>query len=161
ERIAARHDDGKVHDVEDLWTAIHEEIERLPERYRVPVVLCELEGRTHEQAARHLGRPVGTIKSRLARGRERLRDRLSRRGLAPRGGLFAGTVMWKGPRKPIPPEVVNTTAVAAARLLSTSAVPQGAAASLALGVLRSMAMTRWLFAASVLIAVSAATSGVV
>ena len=55
---------------------LHAEIDRLPERYRVPIVLCDLEGRSHEQAARHLGWPIGTVKSRLARGRNRLRDRL-------------------------------------------------------------------------------------
>ena len=42
---------------------LHEEIDRLPERYRVPVVLCDLQGVTHERAARHLAWPVGTVKS--------------------------------------------------------------------------------------------------
>ena len=74
---------------DDLAAIIHEEVDRLPEHYRVPVVLCDLEGRTHEDAARHLGCPVGTVKSRLARGRERLRDQLTRRGLAP-GLAIAG-----------------------------------------------------------------------
>ena len=67
----------------DLRLALHAEIARLPERYRVPLVLCDLEGRTCEQAARLMGRPVGTVKSWRARGRERLRLRLIRRGLAP------------------------------------------------------------------------------
>ena len=79
--------------------------------YRVPVVLCDLEGRTHEQAARHLGCPVGTVKSRLARGRHALRDRLTRRGLADRcrhaaGGPRAGPPRTRGlddrSRRPIP-----------------------------------------------------------
>ena len=70
-------------DDDGLMALLHEEIDRLPERYRVPVVLCDLEGLTHEQAARHLGWPVGTVKSRLTSGRERLRDRLVRRGVAP------------------------------------------------------------------------------
>ena len=52
------------------------------------VILCLLEGLTPEQAAEHLGWPVGTVHSRLARGRERLRGRLSRRGLAPRTGRW-------------------------------------------------------------------------
>ena len=76
---------------DELTAALHEEIERLPERYRVPVVLCDLEGRTHEEAARQLGCPVGTVKSRLARGRGRLRDRLRRRNLIlPAGILVVG-----------------------------------------------------------------------
>jgi RNA polymerase sigma factor (sigma-70 family) len=62
---------------------LDEEIGRLPERQRAPVVLCDLEGLPHEEAARRLGCPVGTVESRLARGRQRLRDRLVRRGFAP------------------------------------------------------------------------------
>ena len=69
-------------DRDDLAAILHEELDRLPDRYRVPIVLCDLEGRTCEEVAQHLGRPVGTIKSWRARGRERLRDRLARRGLA-------------------------------------------------------------------------------
>jgi RNA polymerase sigma-70 factor (ECF subfamily) len=73
---------------DDRGRVIHEEVDRLPDRYRIPVVLCDLEGRTYEEAARHLGCPIGTVKSRLARGRERLRERLTRRGLSPSGGLM-------------------------------------------------------------------------
>ncbi len=62
---------------------IHEEIGRLPEKFRRTVVLCYLDGLTHEMAAEHLGWPVGSVKSRLAKARERLRSRLARRGLAP------------------------------------------------------------------------------
>ncbi len=61
------------HEQKDLAAAVHEEIERMPDRFRVPVVLCDLEGHTHEQAARHLGIPIGTLKSRLMRAREVLR----------------------------------------------------------------------------------------
>jgi RNA polymerase sigma factor (sigma-70 family) len=68
---------------DEVGPIIHEEIARLPERYRVPLILCDLEGRTYEEAARMLGRPIGTIKSRLARGREHLRGRMIRRGVAP------------------------------------------------------------------------------
>ncbi len=61
---------------------LHGEIERLPERYRHPIVLCHLEGCTHEEAAERLGWPVGTVRGRLSRGRDRLREGLSRRGVA-------------------------------------------------------------------------------
>jgi RNA polymerase sigma factor (sigma-70 family) len=60
---------------------LHQEIDRLPSRYRDPIVLCHLEGCTHDEAAARLGWPVGTVRGRLSRGRDRLRDRLTRRGL--------------------------------------------------------------------------------
>ena len=68
--------------------ALHEEVSRLPERYRVPVVLCELEGLTYHEAALRLRCPVSTIGVRLKRARERLRLRLTQRGLAPTAGLI-------------------------------------------------------------------------
>ena len=60
----------------DRWAELHAQINRLPERLRLPIVLCYLEGLTHVQAAHQLGWPVGTVESRLARARERLRERL-------------------------------------------------------------------------------------
>jgi RNA polymerase sigma factor (sigma-70 family) len=69
--------------VRELWRALHDELRQLPEKYRLPLVLCYLQGRTHEEAASQLGWPRRRVKDRLERGREQLRRRLSRRGLAP------------------------------------------------------------------------------
>jgi HlyD family secretion protein len=140
---------------DELVRVIHEEIGRLPERFRSPVVLCDLEGRTHEQAARHLGWPIGTVKSRLSRARDRLRDRLSRRGLAADSGWLAIAVA-----APIPAALVDVTAGAAVRSLATRAIAPGSAAMLAQGVIRSMIYLRWLKVGSALLIVSAATSGI-
>jgi RNA polymerase sigma factor (sigma-70 family) len=60
---------------------LREEVSRLPDHYRLPVVLCYLQGKTNQDAAAQLNCPVGTIKGRLSRARQTLRDRLSRRGL--------------------------------------------------------------------------------
>ena len=60
-------------DGSETWAKLYEELARLPERFRVPIVLCHLEGLTYEQAAERLGCPVRTIQSRLSRGRARLR----------------------------------------------------------------------------------------
>src|SRR5262249_24070680 len=66
----------------DSRSVLDEELSRPPAKYRDPLVLCYLEGHTNEEAARKLGCPCGTIFTRLARARDRLRDRLTRRGVA-------------------------------------------------------------------------------
>jgi RNA polymerase sigma factor (sigma-70 family) len=73
----------------ELRGVLHEELGHLPERYRAPLVLCYLEERSLEEAARLLGWSRGAVKGRLERGRERLRGRLTRRGLALSAGLVA------------------------------------------------------------------------
>ncbi|MDB5349377.1 MAG: polymerase sigma factor, sigma-70 family [Planctomycetota bacterium] len=90
---------------------LHEEINRLPERYRVPIVLCDLEGHSCEEAARKMGRPVGTVKSLRSRGRDRLRNRLIRLGLAPSAALAAVTpaiAAQAGLQSPAVPRAVGT-----------------------------------------------------
>src|SRR5262249_28971764 len=69
-------------EADDMRAVLDEELARLPRQYREPLVLCYLQGLTKEEAARRLGCPTGTVSSRLTRGRERLRGRLARRGIA-------------------------------------------------------------------------------
>jgi RNA polymerase sigma factor (sigma-70 family) len=73
----------------ELFLILDEEMERLPETYRLPLLLCGLEGRTQEEAARILGWTAGSLKGRLERGRKQLHARLSRRGWAFSGALLA------------------------------------------------------------------------
>src|ERR1017187_677986 len=129
---------------DELAPMLHEEIERLPERFRAPVVLCDLEQCSHQQAARHLGWPIGTVKSRLARGRQRLRERLSRQGLGPDAGLMAAAAGRDGAvALPLPP-LIDSTARAAAGLASARTITAGSIATLTQVVLRGMMISRCL-----------------
>ncbi len=94
------------------WPELYEELDRLPEPFRAAVVLCDLEGHSYEQAAGILRCPVGTLQSRLGRGRQRLRRRLERRGLAP-AIILRGS--GAGPAAPsgLSPQLVTSIARAA------------------------------------------------
>jgi RNA polymerase sigma factor (sigma-70 family) len=132
----ARRRSRETSDVEDLadprnpesaesrpW--LHEEVSRLPDKYRAPIVLCYLEGRTHEEAAEQLRWPVGTVKGRLSRARALLHSRLSRRGLAPSVGLLTA-VLSRDASAAIPATLMESTVRAA----SVLAVGKGVAAGL-------------------------------
>jgi RNA polymerase sigma factor (sigma-70 family) len=121
---------------DDRDAIVYEELGRLPEKYRTAVLLCDLEGLTQDEAARHLGWPDGTVRSRLARGRERLRKRLTRRGIAPTV-ILAGT----GPAIDATTlSMVEMTVQAALRLASGEPAPGVATSVIALmkGALRIM-----------------------
>jgi RNA polymerase sigma factor (sigma-70 family) len=95
---------------EDVLGAIDEEFARLPARYREAVVHCDLEGRSYIEAARRLHCPLGTLQSRLARGRAKLRDRLVQRGIAP---LAISAVLAETARAAVPEALAESTIRAA------------------------------------------------
>jgi RNA polymerase sigma factor (sigma-70 family) len=139
----------------DVQPILHEEVGRLPEKYRAAVVLCYFQGLTNEEAAARLRCPVGTLKALLRRARERLRGRLARRGLAPSAGLLAAPLGRGGEQGAVPVGLVDATNRAAAALAAGHAAPVGGisdqAAVLAEGVLKAMLWTNIPRAAVVLL----------
>jgi RNA polymerase sigma factor (sigma-70 family) len=140
-----------------------EEVQRLPARYRAPVVACYFEARTHEEAAGHLGWSKGTLAGRLARARELLRRRLARRGVALGAGFLAAALAPGQATASALAPLIGTTLQAAARYAAGAAVPAASApaAALAEGVLRTMVWTRLKFAAAAVLAVTLAGTGAV
>jgi len=127
---------------------VQEEVRRLPENYRTVVVLCYWQGLTQEQAAARLGCPLGTVRSRLARARNLLSRRLTRRGFAPLAGVVAalidGRTASAGLRlPPVAPELHRSTIQAVAQVAGgrlTSQVATGLTASLVQSTLWSITM---------------------
>jgi polysaccharide export outer membrane protein len=92
-----------------------EALGKLPDKYRAALILCYLEERSHEEAARQLGCPLATLRSRLTRGRERLRAALARRGLALSASGFAAFLATNAVEGALPTRLGQTTLRAAAR----------------------------------------------
>jgi RNA polymerase sigma factor (sigma-70 family) len=122
----------------ELRELLDEEVGRLPEKYRQPVVLCYLEGLTNEQAADRLGCPRGTVVSRLSRAREQLRRRLLRRGIDLSASLAA-------PVAAVPAAVVD--AVIRGGPVVRDGVFSSSVLSLAEGVLLGMSLHKLRLAA--------------
>ncbi len=118
---------------------IDEEVARLPSRFRDAVVLCDLQGRSYVEAARHLRCPLGTLQSRLARGRTRLRARLVKRGLAP---LALASILADSARAAVPERLAEATiraATAGAAPASAAALAGAVAKSLVWSTFKSVA----------------------
>jgi RND family efflux transporter MFP subunit len=125
---------------DDLYPELHAEIERLPEKYRVPVVICYFEGLSHEQAASRLRWPVGTVKIRLTRARAILRARLKRRGRT-HELLFPASPLRPGQSAALPEHLLNTITQAACPAATNSigvGLVSSAVVKVTLGVMQSM-----------------------
>jgi RNA polymerase sigma factor (sigma-70 family) len=99
-------------ELREIREIISDELDRLPLKYRCAIELCYLQGMTHEQAARQLDWPVATVKTRLSRGRLRLRRLLVRRGLAPSVASLTAA-LYSDVQATMPPNLIRATARAA------------------------------------------------
>jgi RNA polymerase sigma factor (sigma-70 family) len=145
---------------DDLRPVLDQEITRLAEKYRIAVVLCDLEGKTRKEAARQLGWAEGTVASRLARGRGILAERLARRGFG--AAVLAAALAGEAAPAGVSPALVVSTVTAVnapAAVAAAKGAVAGNAAALAEGVLKSMQLTKLKTAVAVLLVVIATVGG--
>jgi RNA polymerase sigma factor (sigma-70 family) len=136
----------------DLQPLLDQELSRLPDKYRVAIVLCDLEGKTRKEAARQLALPQGTLAARLARGRVRLAQRLARHGLAVSGGSLAAVLAQNAAGAPSP---LMFSTIKAAGLFAAGQAAVGLISAkvtvLTEGVLKAMLLTKLKIATALLL----------
>ncbi len=136
------------YDRAELRAMLDEEVRKLPGKFRDPIILCYLDGLTHDEAAVQLDCPVGTVRSRLATGRARLRDRLGRRGVTVPATLFAGVLTAEAASAAVSPVLLLATARASIAFASsitgatTAGLVSASVASLAEGVTSTMIVSK-------------------
>jgi hypothetical protein len=153
---------------QDLWNDLQplldQELSRLPDKYRVPIVLCDLEGKTRKEAAQHLGWPEGTVAGRLATARKMLARRLAHRGIVLSGGALAAILSQKVASAGVPTSVVFSTIKAASLFAAGQAAATGAisvkVAALTEGVLKTMLLTKLKIAMAVALLAALGLCGV-
>jgi RNA polymerase sigma factor (sigma-70 family) len=146
----------------ELQPVLDDELSRLPQKYRLPLVLCHLEGLTHEEIARRLGCPRETVTTRLSRARRRLCEQMTRRGLALSAGAVVAGLTRDALARAVPQPLLEDT------IRITSSVALGSAAgavslqvaALTEGVLQAMLLTRFKIAVAVVLAMAVVTVGV-
>jgi RNA polymerase sigma factor (sigma-70 family) len=143
----------------DIRAVLDSEVNRLPDKYRSPFVLCYMEGRTNEEAARLLRCPKGTILSRLAWARQRLRDRLARRGVTLSAVGASAVLTADSLSAAVSAELVNSTASAARLFVGGQATASVEVLSLAKGVLQAMFIDKVKIASVVLVVVALVGGG--
>ena len=156
---AAMRRTGDVAD-NDRFPSLFEEISKLPELYRLPIVLCYLEGLPQETAAHRLDMSEGTFRRRLSRAREVLRTRLARAGLPLAGGALFALLGRQASGAAVPGRWAEATVRVAMSATSAHLGP-GLAADWAMRVLQAMASGRWLWAGTTVMGVVMAGAGAV
>jgi RNA polymerase sigma factor (sigma-70 family) len=159
--------DAESTDIAEIAPVLDRELNRLPRNYRTALVSCYLGGQTHEQTAKALGCPVGTVRSRIARGRDLLRKRLTRLGYAP-SGLFLGPAGGLPARlltEAVPPALVSVTVNAGLAIGACKTIQAGAVGATVLaltqGALTTMKLTQLKWIGLAVLATTCSAGGVI
>lgn len=147
--LPAGEEPGDAFDREELRRLLDEELGRLPEKYRSPLVLCYLEGATYDQVAERLGWPKGTVSTRLTRAREMLRSRLVRRGVTLSAGML---VTWLSAAAAA--EAPVALVIATVRAATTATACAARVAFLTDKVVRAMFLTRMKIATALVLSLA-------
>ena len=130
-----------VAEEQEFRLIVDEELRCLPGRFREPLVLCYLEGKTNEETARELGVATGTVFSRLARGRERLRRRLARRGLILTSATLVTLLAAQGTQAAVPAGLATATTTSAVAFALGTPAAVGTIASHVVGLTQATIRT--------------------
>ena len=154
-------------DIAEIAPVLDRELNRLPRNYRTALVCCYLGGQTHEQTAKALGCPVGTVRSRIARGRDMLRKRLTRLGYAPSAAFLgpAGGLPTKLLTEAVPPALVSMTVNAGLAIGSCKTIQAGAVGATVLaltqGALTTMKLAQLKWIGLAVLATTCSAGGVI
>jgi RNA polymerase sigma factor (sigma-70 family) len=151
----------------DLWSDLQplldQELSRLPDKYRIAIVLCDLEGKTRKEAARQLRLPEGTLSARLTRGRVLLAKRLAQHGLQVSVGALAALISQNAASANVPISMVTSTikvaSLVAAGPAATAGLISAPVAALTEGVIRTMLLSKLKIAGALLLALALSGAG--
>ncbi len=150
-------------EIAELGPLLDEELQRLPPKYRTPVVLCYFEGKTHEEIARQLGCPRETVSTRVARARERLRKRLVRRGIVLTSTALAAALSEQAVSASVTPALADATVKAAVLFAVAEAAVAGTVSTpviaLTQGVIKAMMISKLMNVAIVVLALAVIGTG--
>lgn len=128
----------------DIWPVIDEELSRLPDKYRMPVFLCDIEGKTIRESTLQLGWPQGTFAGRLARGRKMLASRLARRGVVLSGMALALAHSQNVTSAGVPVALMNSTIRAATLMMAGQAASAGLVTANSVGLMKGVTKSMFL-----------------